>query len=102
TEAADDCVQEALVELARQPATPDNPTAWLYRVVRNRALNAARASRRRAANEQAAAKVRGEHRFSGAGPAEQAELNDLLKTLPDDAREIVVLRIWGRLAWREI
>ena len=43
TSTADDCVQEALVELARQPATPDNPAAWLYRVVRNRALNAARA-----------------------------------------------------------
>jgi len=102
TTAADDCVQESLVELARQPAAPDNPTAWLYRVVRNRSLNAARASRRRAAHERTALEVRGEHRFSDAGPAEQAELNDLLKTLPDDAREIVVLRIWGQLAWREI
>jgi RNA polymerase sigma-70 factor (ECF subfamily) len=102
TTAADDCVQESLVELAKQPAAPRNPTAWLYRVVRNRALNAARASRRRTEHEQTAAQVRGEPRFSEAGPAEQAELNDLLKTLPDDAREIVVLRIWGQLAWREI
>jgi RNA polymerase sigma factor (sigma-70 family) len=102
TTAADDCVQEALVELARQTAAPDNPTAWLYRVVRNRAINAARASRRRTAHEQTAAQARGERRFSGAGPAEQAELMDLLKTLADDAREIVVLRIWGQLAWREI
>lgn len=102
TTAADDCVQDALVELARQPAAPDNAAAWLYRVVRNRALNAARASRRRATHEQTAGEARGKRRFSGAGPAEQAELKDLLNTLADDAREIVVLRIWGQLAWREI
>ena len=101
TAAADDCVQEALVELARQPATPDNPAAWLYRVVRNRALNAARASRRRTAYEQAAG-ARCERRSNDAGPAAQAEMADLLATLEPIAREIVVLRVWGGLAWEEI
>ncbi len=42
TDSADDCVQEALVELARQRQAPDHIVAWLYRVVKNRALNAAR------------------------------------------------------------
>lgn len=98
TTAADDCVQESLLELARQPVAPDNPAAWLYRVVRNRAFNAARASRRRTDHERTA----GKHRFSGADPAERAEIADLLSTLEHDAREIVVLRIWGQLAWREI
>jgi RNA polymerase sigma-70 factor (ECF subfamily) len=28
TEAAEDCVQEALVELARQPAVPERVVAW--------------------------------------------------------------------------
>ena len=42
TDAADDCVQEALVELAGQTTVPDNVRAWLYRVVKHRALNAAR------------------------------------------------------------
>jgi len=102
TAAADDCVQEALLELARQTAAPDNPSAWLYRVVRNRALNASRASRRRTAHEQSAARSRGEHRFSDAGPAANAELSDALATLEPSAREIVVLRVWGRLAWEEI
>ena len=95
---ADDCVQEALVELARQPTAPDNPAAWLYRVVRNRALNASRASRRRTSHEQAA----GEHQFSDADPAARAELADMLATLEAKSREIVVLRIWGRLSWQEI
>ena len=44
TEASDDCVQEALVELARQPQVPNHPAAWLYRVVKNRALNMFRSS----------------------------------------------------------
>jgi hypothetical protein len=39
TDAADDCVQEALIELARQPAVPASPVGWLYRVVRNRAIS---------------------------------------------------------------
>jgi DNA-directed RNA polymerase specialized sigma24 family protein len=51
TDAADDCVQEALVELARQPAVPKHVVAWLYRAVKNRALNAARMDRRRRARE---------------------------------------------------
>ena len=34
----EDVVQEALIELAGQPRLPDNAAAWLYRVVRNKAL----------------------------------------------------------------
>src|SRR6185503_17221915 len=45
TDAADDCVQESLVELARQAKPPEHAVAWLYRVVKNRALNAARGER---------------------------------------------------------
>jgi len=102
TATADDCVQEALVELAGQPQSPENPAAWLYRVVRNRALNAARAARRRAVHEQSAVEVQGVRRTPEAGPAAKAELADLLGTLDAGSREVVVLRIWGQLAWREV
>jgi RNA polymerase sigma factor (sigma-70 family) len=97
----DDCVQEAFIELARQPQAPDNPAAWLYRVVRNRSLNAARSARRRTTHEQFAA---GEPRFSGAGagPDAKLELTDLLSRLNPADREIVVLRVWGQLSWEEI
>lgn len=102
TSDADDCVQEALVELARQPAPPDNPVAWLYRVVRNRALNAVRADCRRNARELLAAEQRAARNSTTANPADATELNDSLATLDDAAREIVVLRVWGGLAWQEI
>ena len=102
TSLPDDCVQEALVELARQPAAPDNPAAWLYRVVRNRALNASRASRRRTAHEQAAAEAQSTRRSAETDPATSASLNDSLSSLEGAAREIVVLRVWGGLSWQEI
>jgi RNA polymerase sigma factor (sigma-70 family) len=102
TSVPDDCVQEALVELARQPVAPDNPPAWLYRVVRNRALNASRAARRRSTHEQAAAQVRTARRPTESDPAANAGLNDSLATLEATAREIVVLRVWGALSWQEI
>ena len=35
----EDCVQEAFLELVRQRRAPDNALAWLYRVVRNRAIS---------------------------------------------------------------
>ena len=54
TDAADDCVQEALVELARQRQSPEHVVAWLYRVVKHRALNAARGDRRRRERESRA------------------------------------------------
>src|SRR5436305_2477070 len=53
----EDIVQEAFLKLVVRPRPPDNlvPWSWLYRVVRNGALNAARAARRRRHYEAAAA-----------------------------------------------
>jgi RNA polymerase sigma factor (sigma-70 family) len=100
---ADDCVQEALLELARQAVAPDNPAAWLYRVVRNRALNATRAERRRSTHEQAAIAGHGQSRAADMGrTVTDIELMDALTTIDATAREIVVLRVWGQLAWQEI
>jgi RNA polymerase sigma-70 factor (ECF subfamily) len=102
TTSADDCVQEALLELARQPTRPDNTVAWLYRVVRNRAMNSARASRRRTGHEQAAAAGFAGKENSQLDPMARVDLSDALSTLEPMSREIVVLRIWGGLAWQEI
>ena len=33
TETPEDCVQEAVLELTRQPVPPQNVAAWLYHVV---------------------------------------------------------------------
>jgi DNA-directed RNA polymerase specialized sigma24 family protein len=54
-DAPEDVVQEAFVKLAAQRTLPENPVAWLFRVVRNGALNAAEAARRRRRHEAEAA-----------------------------------------------
>src|SRR5262249_56730669 len=52
----EDVVQEAFVKLARQGRPPQDAVAWLYRVVRNGALDAAKSARRRQHRESAAAR----------------------------------------------
>jgi RNA polymerase sigma-70 factor (ECF subfamily) len=102
-DAPDDCVQEALVELARQPRVPENAIAWLYRVVKHRALNAARGARRRRDREARVAELR-----LLAGDATAFDRFDLeaaagaLQQLDADEREAVVMRIWGGLTFEQI
>ena len=102
TDAPEDCVQEAFVELARQLQRPGNVVAWLYQVVRNRALNAARADRRRAHHEQLAALRRDSRQASDFGAEDKLSLPEALAALAIEEREIVVLRIWSELTWQQI
>jgi RNA polymerase sigma-70 factor (ECF subfamily) len=105
TGSPEDCVQEAFVALAGQAKQPENQVGWLFRVVRNRALNEFRASRRRDERERVAAKPD----FHGADPATHSEIDEqrnellgVLEELQPDDRELIVLRIWSGLNWREI
>jgi RNA polymerase sigma factor (sigma-70 family) len=105
TPAADDCVQEALIELARQSPLPENPVAWLYRVVKHRALNAARGERRRLNHEQNSWRGRliaRKNLASRTNNENHLELIDALSQLTDDVQEVVVLKTWGGLTFTEI
>ena len=99
----EDVVQEAFIQLAQQHPWPDQPTAWLYRVVRNGAHTASRAARRRSKHEEAA-RHRKESWFEpnventvDAGIAEAA-----LERLPKEQAEVVILRIWSQMTFKEI
>jgi RNA polymerase sigma-70 factor (ECF subfamily) len=99
----EDVVQEAFVQLARHAAGPDEPAAWLFRVVRNGALSAARAEQRRRKHESAAA-MRRSNWFL---PAEASQIDaqgaaEALAELPLDQREIVVAHLWGGLTFQQI
>jgi RNA polymerase sigma-70 factor (ECF subfamily) len=102
TEADDDCVQEALVELARQTAEPENLRAWLFRVVKNRALNAARGARRRREREQRAGQARLTVGESTTDPLDAIVVAEALDELEPNERELIVMRIWGGLTYDEI
>src|SRR4051794_22587240 len=88
TDAADDCVQEALIELGRQSRVPQHLTAWLYRVVKNRALNQARGDRRRRDRELHAYNARLADLQSGLNEIEASAATEALLQLTPDEREL--------------
>lgn len=98
----EDVVQEAFVKLDRQDRPLDDPVGWLYRVVRNGALDAARNARRRQRRESAVARpVRWfvEPEVDGLD-AETAVA--ALQRLPVEQREVIVARHWGGLSFEQI
>jgi RNA polymerase sigma-70 factor (ECF subfamily) len=76
---------------------------WVYRVVRNRAINASRSSGRQARREAAVAR-RGESWFekAAADRLDAAAATDALRALPAEQREVIVARLWGGLSLDEV
>lgn len=99
----EDVLQEALLKLVEQANPPDCPKAWMYRVVRNGAISAARRMVRRARHEQAAS-YRGEPWFVGFDDQrlDAAMATRALQELPIEQREVIVARLWGGLPLPEI
>jgi RNA polymerase sigma factor (sigma-70 family) len=104
TDSPDDCVQESLVALARQMPSPEHVIAWLYRVVKHRALNDARSDQRRRERESRAMAERlgGKETQSAFDVDDAIAAVDALVQLESDERELVVMRIWGNLTYEEI
>jgi RNA polymerase sigma factor (sigma-70 family) len=101
--APEDVVQEAFLKLVAQRTLPDHPVAWLYRVVRNAAISAARSARRRHHHEAAAAE-RTPQWFvpSEAGGLDVDAATAALHDLPIEQREIIVAHLWGGLTFEQI
>jgi len=104
----EDIVQDAFVALAAQKIEPDQPVAWLYRVVRNGAIAASRQSRRRRNREQRAASQQLEVKRVGSWFAVTDDRIDaqhaalLLSELDPETREVIAARLWGGLTFDEI
>lgn len=108
SECPGDCVQDSFVKLAAQSPPPENRVGWLYRVTRNNAISALRASKRRAKHESFACWLNA-HDAKSLDPArllsESDDRSRLIKTLQDltdSERELVVMRIWSELTWDQI
>src|SRR5262245_31166954 len=101
--APEDVVQEAFLKLAGQGKTPDHPVAWLYRVVRNGAISAARSAHNRLRHETAAAgRMPAWFIPSEAGQLDGEEARTALAKLPLEQREIIVAHLWGGLTFEQI
>jgi RNA polymerase sigma factor (sigma-70 family) len=99
---AEDAVQDAFVRLLKIRTRPDDPLAYLYSCVRTAAIDAARTrARRKRVDEKRSAC---ESVFEAA--LEQVELSASVETalsqLPDEQREVVVMKIWGGLTFAQI
>ncbi|SIO60481.1 RNA polymerase sigma-70 factor, ECF subfamily [Singulisphaera sp. GP187] len=97
----EDIVQDAFVALARQRHWPEHVLPWLYRVVRNAAIAAARSDQRRRRREAliSASKIW----FASADERIDAtDATSLLANLTLEQREVIVARLWGGLTFEEI
>lgn len=101
--APEDVVQEAFIKLACQKQPPDRLLPWLYRVVRNGAISAARSARRRRFHEQvAAAKMSPMFEIESGNALDGATAAGALEKLPAEQREAIVAHLWGGLTFEEL
>ncbi len=115
-DAAEDTVQEVFLRLANHPPElPDKPSdpedrgsrllaAWLYRVTRNCAMELLRSEKRRRSREAAAATnecAPDDLQRIAAADAKTA-VERALARLPDDQREVLVLRLLADRSYQQI
>jgi len=97
---AEDAVHEALMAMAESKAAPDNPEAYMYQVVRNKALRAIKDRKRyvRAQPETFLTSTSDSHadRFFA------VQVSQKLNSLTAEQRETIILHIYGELTFREI
>jgi RNA polymerase sigma-70 factor (ECF subfamily) len=97
--AAEDVLQQLFLKLLREDVElPEMARPYLYRAMRNAALN----SRRRVVRE---IELDAESSWFVAPPAQMEEALTLqveLQVLPEEQREAVVLHIWGQLTLQEV
>ena len=98
----EDVVQDAFLKLIRLQPPPHEPVPWLYRVVRNGAIDAAKTSRRRKMRETAAARPEKWFVESAVDGLDAAAAVAAMEKLPLEQREILAAHLWGGLTFEQI
>jgi RNA polymerase sigma-70 factor (ECF subfamily) len=103
TDSVDDAIQEAFLNLYRQPTRPDDEVAWLFRATRNAAICIQRSETRRTRRQGVVARA-APNWFE---PNDESRLDaetvkEKLRELPSELREVVVARLWGGLSFEQI
>ncbi len=108
TDLARDVCQEVFVKLIRRPPRfrmSHNLAPWLFRVTRNLAIDKRRSMKFEISGEETDAPeplTEGDPRQSLLDKHDAAAVRDLVEALPDDLRDVVNLRIFGGVAFKEI
>jgi RNA polymerase sigma factor (sigma-70 family) len=98
----EDVVQASFCKLAAQSTPPDDAVAWLYRVVRNAAIDAGKAERRRRRREIMAARPDCWFDNRTVDDLDAASAVAALESLPAEEREVIIGRLWGGLTLKEV
>jgi RNA polymerase sigma-70 factor (ECF subfamily) len=104
---AEDALQNAFIRLFKsRGATPDAALPMLYQAVKWAAIDQARSRQRRQAREERSVEGQEEHVALFESDMENRERNEqvqeALQALPDEQREVLVMKVWGELTFREI
>ena len=100
--APEDVVQDAFLKLIALHPPPRDVVAWLFRVVRNAAIDAGKADLRRKRRESAAIHP-GRWFVEPAVDGLDAEAAvSAVQRLPVEEREVIVARLWGALSFEQI
>src|SRR3974390_2145085 len=96
---AEDVLQETFIALTRRSEPPLQPEHYAVRSYRNRALNQRRSLWRRLTREFES--HRWFERSASEAPAEEEAMHALAR-LPQQQREVIVLKIWHEYTFEEI
>ena len=99
--AAEEVVQDAFFRLSQEKTVVANPTAWLYRTVRNGAISRKRSDARRENRENDKQRMPW-FEADSTDRLDAEQVAETLQTLPPELREIVTLHVWGELSFAEI
>lgn len=96
---AEDVLQETFIALLKLQEQPRSGESYVFRAIRNRAINYKRSLWRRLTREMES--MRWFERDADETPAERAAMR-CLQNLPREQREVIVLKIWSRYTFEEI
>ena len=103
---AEDAVHDAFLGFWPKRNRVKDPTAYLYRCVRNAAIKRQRSASRRRRHERLAAQMPQAGWFTPSHEHEMDEDRQLIEqslaALPEAQRQVVVMKIWGGLTFNQI
>lgn len=94
-----DVFQEALVESWRRGGDAPPADALVFATIRRRAIDLARRNQRRELRE---VQAHGWFEDSASVAGQNPELEEAVKSLPPDLREVLILKTWGELTFKQI
>jgi RNA polymerase sigma factor (sigma-70 family) len=98
----EDVVQVAFCKLAALQVWPEDPLAWLYKVVRHGAMDAGKAERRRRHREERVARTECWFHETTVDGVDAERLTVQLQSLPVEQREAIVMKLWGGLTFDQM